>query len=169
MEKNGQMNIAHSGSEGLVSLPAEKLLPILTEAVNCGGRFVITVTGNSMTPTLHHLKDRVELVSVDQRPVRKGEIILFQRATGECILHRVLREENQLYRVNGDAQTWVEWVSPKRVLAVVSRVQRGGKWISCDGKRYRAYVWLWSRIIPFRPYVFKTVRFFRSLFKGKWQ
>ena len=167
MEMTDQKNTVNGGSEGLISLPAEKLLPILTAAVNCGGRFVLTVTGNSMTPTLHHLKDRVELVSVDQRPVRKGEIILFRRATGECILHRVLREENQLYRVNGDAQTWVEWVSPKRVLAVVSRVQRNGKWISCDGKRYRVYVWLWSRIIPLRPCVFKVIRLFRSIFKDR--
>lgn len=167
METNDQKNTVNSGSEGLISLPAEKLLPILTEAINCGGRFVLTVTGNSMTPTLHHLKDRVELISVDQRPIAKGEIILFRRITGECILHRVLREENKLLLVNGDAQTWVEWVSPKQVLAVVSRIQRNGKWVNCDGKRYRAYVALWRRINPLRPYVFKVVHFIRSIFKDR--
>lgn len=167
MELTIQQHTAKNGTEGLISLPTEKLLPILTEAINCGGRFVLTVTGNSMTPTLHHLKDRVELVSVTQRPIAKGEIVLFRRSTGECILHRVVAIEGQLLLVNGDAQTWVEWVSSARVLGVVSRIQRGGKWIRCDGKRYRAYVALWRLIIPLRPYVFKTYRFIRSLIKGR--
>lgn len=160
-------NDTKHASEGITALPAEKLLPIIKETLNCGGRFVLTVTGNSMTPTLHHLKDKVELVSVQERPIKKGEIILFQRRSGDCILHRVLRVEEKFLVVNGDAQNWVESVSPGRILGVVSRIKRGDRWVGCDGRRYKAYVTLWRLSMPLRPMIFKIYSFIRSLFKDR--
>lgn len=140
---------------GLISLPEEKLLPIIRETLGCGGKFVLTVTGNSMAPTLHHLKDKVELVSPLVRPAARGEIVLFQRLTGECILHRVMERKDHRLRINGDAQTWTEVIHAGQVLGVVSRFQRNGRWYDCDRIAYRAYVALWRMLRPFRPMLFR--------------
>lgn len=137
--------------DGLICMPGETLLPIIRETLSCGGKFVLTVTGSSMAPTLHHKKDRVELVSPEVRRPKKGEIVLFQRLTGECVLHRVLEEKDGLLHINGDAQRWTEWIHHQQIVGVVSRICRNGCWRSCDERSYRGYVALWRMTKPLRP------------------
>ena len=112
------------------------------------------MTGNSMAPTLHHLADKVELVSPEVRAVKRGEIILFQRGTGECILRRVLRMDENKIVVNGDAQTWTETVLPCQVVGVVSRILRKDTWHSCNSLYYRTLVAIWRVLRPLRPTFF---------------
>lgn len=152
-----------SGGRDVIRLPEEQLLELIRASLEASGRFVLTVTGNSMAPTLHHLRDRVELISPERKSLKPGAIILFRRAEGGCILHRILRRENNGFRVSGDAQSWTEWIPAEQVIAVVSRLQRKGKWISCRAPVYCGYQILWRRLLPFRRLMSRL----RDLRRGK--
>lgn len=142
----------------MTRLPEQQLLALIETSLELSGRFVLTVTGSSMAPTLHHLRDRVELLPPSARPPKPGEIVLFRRARGGCILHRILRRENGGFRVNGDAQSWTEQIHPDQVIAVVGRICRNGKWIDCDAPLYRLRQSLWRLLLPCRSLLFRLRR-----------
>lgn len=52
----------------------------------------LIISGNSMSPFLIHGRDTVYLSRLE-RPVRKGDVLLYQRESGAYILHRVYRVE----------------------------------------------------------------------------
>lgn len=132
------------------TLTQEQLLPVLREAVDSGGSFQLTVTGSSMAPTLKPGRDSVEL---HKAPPRKGDIVLFQRTGGECILHRVIRCRKDLLTVNGDNQRWSEDIHPSQVIAVVRSLHRDGRQIYCRSPLYRAYSALWMLLRPLRSVI----------------
>lgn len=132
----------------LVALPKEKLVPLIKATLNGGSPFILNVTGQSMRPTLKFKGDKVELVSTETRPVRKYEIVFFERENGDCVLHRVIKKKGDELTLNGDAQLWTEKVDASQVLGVVNRFNRNGKWISCDSFVYRFYSRIWLLTKP---------------------
>lgn len=87
----------------------------------------LQVSGNSMAPFLRHGRDTVYLSRLE-RPARRGDILLYRRACGTYVLHRVHRVTPQSYTMLGDAQLRPEpGILPEQVIAVVSRVIRRGK------------------------------------------
>lgn len=131
------------------ALDSETMIALISETLSLGSPFVLSVTGNSMYPILHHNKDKVELVNTQIRPVKKGEIVLFKRDNGMCILHRIVKIIDQhSYVVRGDAQCWQEIVKRDNVIAVVSRVYVNSRWISCDSFLYKLKCFLWSVVKP---------------------
>lgn len=132
-----------------VTVAADVMGQAITEALAQGGSFLLTVTGNSMRPTLVPGRDQVCLCA----PVnlKKGDIIFFRRPTGEYILHRIIRLCPEEITVNGDSQTWTERVLPGQVIGVVSRVLRNGKWVDTQSAAARAYSLLWPKTRSLRP------------------
>lgn len=120
----------------------------------------LLVTGNSMTPFLRDRRDVVYLRDARQFPAKKGDIILFSRPGGQAlVLHRI----NQInadgsYVVNGDAQVWCERVLPAQVLAVVAYISRDGK-APYSARRWdkRLLSWIWRRLRPMRPRIFRVI------------
>lgn len=54
----------------------------------------LVISGNSMSPFLVHGRDTIYLSRLD-RPVKKGDVLLYKRDSGAYILHRVYKvEEN---------------------------------------------------------------------------
>ena len=132
-------------------LSTQELLSHIRFVVEKEGMFFLTVTGYSMSPTLKHERDQVILVSRTCRPEKKGEIVLFCRPFGDCILHRIKKElPDGRLMMNGDIQSWCEVIRREQIVAVVSEMVRKERRISCDNRVYRAYVWLWMRLFPCR-------------------
>lgn len=137
------------------------ILPIIKEAVNNGKGFVLTVTGQSMRPTLKNLTDKVELVKLPQK-VKKGDLLFFERANGNCILHRVIKVKNNHFIVSGDSQSFSEVVSKDKAIAVVKRVFRNDRWIDCDSFFYKTTDLLIRITKPLRAFVRSIRRKFKS-------
>ncbi len=156
------MSTVKNSSENSATLKALKkrdMVPLIKESFMLSSRFVLVVTGSSMRPTLKHLKDKVELVPLSNRAVKKGDIILFEREGEDCILHRVIKVcDDNTFIVNGDAQTWTEKVAYKQIIAVVSHIYKNDKRISCDNILYRLYCSLWRILKPLRPLLIKIKR-----------
>ena len=141
------------GGAGLESRQVSVEARVLGEAVRTsleqGGSFVLSITGSSMRPTLVPGRDQVCLVAPGE--LRPGDIVFFQRRTGDYILHRVLSCREGCCTVNGDSQEWTEQVPREAVIGVVSRIYRKGKWVEADSLPMRAYSTLWPATRRLRP------------------
>ena len=65
------------------------------------GFLVQPFRGVSMMPLLRQGRDAVRLVK-PQRPLKKMDIVLFERPDGQLVLHRIIRIRNGEYYIRGD-------------------------------------------------------------------
>ena len=129
----------------------EPLLALVEEAQTVP----LVISGSSMTPFLAHGRDTVYLSRVE-KPLRKGDMVLYRRQSGFYILHRVFKAEPDGYTMVGDAQTQLEpGISPEQVCAVVTAVRRKGKLLQSGSFWWDFFEKVWIRMVPLRP----TVRY----------
>lgn len=131
-------------------IPMEQLGPLLEEQLR-GGHAILPVTGHSMLPMLQGGRDVVWLIPLDRAPER-GDVLLYRRAGGQYVLHRLIRMmDEDTCLCCGDNQWQRELVPAANVKARVDRFCRGGKWIDCNGnKAYRLYMNIWTVLFPVR-------------------
>lgn len=133
-----------------------KLEPAIREIVCAGGTVRLTVTGQSMLPTLVEKRDSVILTKPDK--LKKNDIILYQRSNGAYVLHRIVKVKKDHYHLCGDNQMAVEFpIYPDQIIAVVSAIIRKGKLIEKTNLGYRIISSIWTNFISLRPFMLKTV------------
>ncbi len=133
------------------------------EMLDLHGYIVYTTKGNSMQPLIRANRDLVEIRKKPEGRCKKYQIILYKRYH-QYILHRILKDENGIYIVAGDNNTFVETdVTDDMILGVVHHVVRDGKTINMDGFIYRLYTHLWCDIYPLRVICLIVKRRFISL------
>lgn len=133
-------------------LDTQAFLDTICDLLKQGEKNVpIPVVGGSMVPFLIH-GDTVYL-DLPQGPIKVGDILLYTRASGMYVLHRVYRvnQDGSLIMV-GDAQTELELLpSREQVHARVSFARHRDK-INRPGQlRWWAYSYLWLWLLPLRP------------------
>ena len=117
---------------------------LIREVLASGGEFRLYPHGISMLPLLRQGRDSVSLRQVDS-PIRKGDILFYQRPDGSFVLHRVRAVTPNGLTLMGDNQTLPErGVSPDWVIGRVTRIFRDDKEVTCDGMGYRLYLLLWQ-------------------------
>ena len=125
----------------------------------------LVISGSSMTPFLVHGRDTVYLSKV-RRPLKKGDMILYRRASGAYILHRIFRAEGECYTLVGDAQTLLEpGVRREQVLALVTAVQRKGKLLRSGSFWWDFFEKIWINLIPLRPVLVAAYSRIRNCFR----
>lgn len=141
-------------------IKSAEMFPVIKEILEGGGRAWITVTGMSMYPFLREEDDCVELSPASIDTIKRGDIVLIQRVTGEYILHRVLRRKKESFYIIGDAQQWVEGpLMPEQLIAVVTAVKKNKLQFTCQNKFWQLLVTIWINIIPLRHLFLKGIRF----------
>lgn len=126
----------------------------------------ISITGDSMSPLWRHKRDTVVLASCDKTALRKGDIPLYRRATGQYVIHRIVNVNDNSYNLCGDAQTQIEYNVPKEnIIAVVKAFNRKGKQFSCSSQCFKVYSTVWIWILPFRNIILKVYRRFSGIIK----
>jgi len=146
---------------------SSELFPVIKEILSEGRTAWITVTGNSMYPFLREDIDSVKLSAASLETIKKGDIVLIRRLTGEYILHRVIRKEDDCFYMVGDAQRWIEGpLNPDQLIAVVTEIKRENRQFTCSNLLWRFLVGIWIKILPFRNYFIKAIRVFSKL-KGR--
>lgn len=129
----------------------EPLLALMEET----GTVPLVISGYSMTPFLVHGRDTVYLSKVN-RPLKKGDMILYRRDSGAYILHRIWKVEGETYTLVGDAQTCLEpGVRTDQVLALVTAVRRKGKLLRPGDLWWDFFEKFWIRLVPLRPRIRK--------------
>lgn len=134
-------------------LSAEELIPSLLELLDKVECVPLVISGSSMAPFLVHNRDTVYLSKI-QRPLKRGDMILYRRSNGRYVLHRIYRAGQGTYTLIGDAQTALEQgIFPDQVLALVSTVRRKGKLLQPGSFWWEFFQRVWIRLVPFRPII----------------
>ncbi len=132
-------------------------LETLCSLVREGKQVSLPVSGGSMLPFLAGTRDSV-LLSAPEGRLKKGDIYLYQRRSGQFVLHRLYRIKNGRCYFIGDAQTVPEGpLSQEQIRAKVVAAVRKGKQITPANLIWKFYRSLWIRMIPLRPAVIRLV------------
>lgn len=107
------------------------------------GKLVYTGKGTSMLPLLRQHRDLV-IIEPPRGPLRKYDIPLYRRDTGEYVLHRVVQVRRDGYVLCGDNQWRREFgITDRHIIGVLTAFVRDGKEIPVTGWRCRLYAHLW--------------------------
>lgn len=132
-------------------LDTGEFLDTICELLRQGQTHVaIPVAGGSMIPFLHH-GDMVCLDLLDTPP-KRGDIVLYRRASGRYILHRIYRvRKDGSFLMVGDAQQQLERLpSRDQIHARVTSVRHKGKTCYPGDLRWNIYRYLWMWLLPVR-------------------
>lgn len=123
----------------------------------------LVISGSSMTPFLVHGRDTVYLSRLT-RPVRRGDVLLYQRRSGAYILHRVYRVEGDNYTMVGDAQTELEpGIRREQVIAIMTAALRKGRRQAPGCFWWEFFEKIWIRMVWLRKPMWRIY----SLIAGK--
>ena len=90
------------------------------------GQLDYTVRGVSMLPLLWQRRDIVTVLPRPEGRLKRLDIPLFKRDTGQYVIHRVMEVKPGGYDICGDNQAFIEWVREDQILGIVDSVQYGG-------------------------------------------
>lgn len=119
----------------------------IERALEESGRAVISTTGVSMEPLLHHRKSSVVLVKPD-RPLKKNDVVLFRR-NEEYVLHRIIRRlPDGRYRIKGDNCFGYDDVPETEIIGLMEGyfADESGAYTRCGSEADRRYI----RTVPIR-------------------
>lgn len=121
------------------------------EILKHGKELTIPVSGGSMRPFLAGERDYVMLAKRPGYRLRPGDVVLYRRADGSYILHRICRRKNGGYYMAGDGQNVMEGpIFEGQIQAVAVRFLRKGKWEKAGGIPDWFFRHIWIYILPFR-------------------
>lgn len=110
----------------------------------------ICLAGESMRPLIRRGRDPVTIIPV-QRPLRRGDVVLFTQGNGRYVVHRVWKLRDGWVRTFGD-NCWKPepWFPVERVLGQVACCMRNGRTIRLDTPAARWAGRCWLALSPIR-------------------
>ena len=109
------------------------------------GFAVVPTKGTSMWPLLIEGKCRVKITAAERKMLKKGDIVLYRRTDGTLVLHRIMKIEEDGFRVCGDHQWKLdEKVQEEQILAVAQGFFINGNYIDEKTWWYGVYKRFWN-------------------------
>ena len=144
----------------------DEIVPLIRESLEANVCAIIPVRGVSMLPFLKEGRDSVVLAEV-AKPPKKRDIVLYQRADGSYVLHRIA-SVGETYTCIGDAQfVFEKEIESSQLIARVTAIKRNGRLSKVGNPIYRLSVWFWSITRPMRHFLKRAVRKLRRLLVKK--
>ncbi len=137
----------------------------IEEGLNKNGYIIYGFKGTSMNPLLISGRDKV-LIKKVERSLKKGDVALYKRSSGEYVLHRIMRVKNGSYAFCGDNQFVLEkGVLKSQILGVCVGYFKEDKYIDfAKSFKYKTYKVFYGNCFFIR----RIVKFFKrvkNLFK----
>lgn len=128
----------------------KEYVSVLRELVQDGKEVSLIISGSSMSPFLTHGRDYIYFKQPD-RELRKGDMVFYQRRSGQFVMHRIWKVKNGKYYMVGDAQREIEGpLDRDQIFALITKVQRKGKWIEPGNFWWEFFEHVWINIVPVR-------------------
>ncbi len=110
----------------------------------------IPLEGDSMRPLIRRGRDRVTIVPLT-RPLRRGDVVLFEFPPGRYVVHRVYRLKDGRVQTLGD-HCWNPdpWLPDAAVLGQAVQAERGRLRLALDSAPARAWGRCWMTALPLR-------------------
>lgn len=135
------------------TLNTREYVGLLKQLVEEGETVSMRIVGSSMSPFLIHDRDLITF-KAPERELKKGDMVFFQRDSGQYVMHRIYAVKPDGYYMIGDAQTEIEGpISQEQIFAVIIKVRRKGKWLEPGNFWWNFFERVWINIIPFRKVV----------------
>jgi hypothetical protein len=130
----------------------------------------ISLNGVSMQPLIRRQRDIVTIVPLF-RELKIGDIVLFQRADGAYVVHRLQKKFTDSVQTLGDNCSFADSpISIHSVLGIITHVSRGKHTIHVDTPFARFLGRMWMCFRPIRniaKFCFRKLRRFVKLLGGK--
>lgn len=122
------------------------------------GNVMFTNKGVSMRPLLREGRD---VMIIEKRTpdtaLSPGMAVLFERFSGDLVLHRIYRKKGNGFLILGDNCINPEYVEDERIIGILTGVVRDGKkMVNVTDKGYQRYVKLWTASYPVRRLFLKA-------------
>lgn len=129
-----------------VEVDTREYVTVLKEMVEQGMEVSMTIFGTSMEPFLIDKRDKIYFRKTED-PIKKGDMVFYQRKTGEYVMHRVLKVRKHQYYLAGDHQTFLEGpIEAQQIFAKVISVERAGVWLTEKDRLWKFYAGWWRRL-----------------------
>ena len=113
----------------------------------------ITLAGTSMQPLIRMNRDAVVIEPYD-REIRIGDIVLFRRADGAYVVHRVYKiSGDRIITLGDNCENPDAPIEKGQVLGRVTRIRRGSRTIDPDSPEERKRALRSMKMLPLRKKV----------------
>lgn len=135
-----------------------EFLPEIVRILNEGHTVTLILKGFSMRPFLENERDKA-LLTKPTDP-KAGDPVLAEISPGHFVLHRIIAIDGQNVTLRGDGNLAEEHCKLSDVCgAVIGFYRKGRKTLDrTDGKKWRIYSWIWTRLYPIRRYLLAIYR-----------
>ncbi len=136
---------------------------VLRDIAEEGKVVSMLIAGSSMAPFLCHNRDYIYFTKPDREP-RRGDMVFYQRDSGQYVMHRVYKVKPDGFYMVGDGQTQIEGpLRRNQIFALIIQVKRKGKLICPGDFWWEFFEHVWIRIVPLRG----AVTALYGIFAGK--
>lgn len=133
-------------------------LSFLKEMIEQNMDVSIVISGNSMSPFLVNQRDVIYLSKIN-RKLKKGDLVLYQRLSGQYVVHRIVKVKKSGYYLAGDNQIAIEGpILDKQIFGLVTKVKRKGKWIEAGNFWWEFFEHVWVYLLPWRMIILKIYK-----------
>lgn len=123
---------------------------VLREIAEEGKVVSMLIAGSSMAPFLCHNRDYIYFTK-PERELRRGDMVFYQRDSGQYVMHRIYKIVPDGYYMVGDAQTQIEGpLRRDQIFALIIQVKRKGRMIRPGDFWWEFFEHIWIRIVPAR-------------------
>ena len=115
------------------------------DIINEQGQLVYTNVGDSMYPLIKP-RDLLVIKKVTA-PLKKNDIPLYKRDSGQYVLHRIVKIKNGEYYICGDNRAFIErGIFDRHIIGVLTDIVREGRTIPVNSPEFKSYV----KLLPLR-------------------
>lgn len=115
------------------------------DIINEQGQLVYTNVGDSMYPLIKP-RDLLVIKKVTA-PLKKNDIPLYKRDSGQYVLHRIVKIKNGEYYICGDNRAFIErGITDRHIIGVLTDIVREGRTITVNSPEFKSYV----KLLPLR-------------------
>lgn len=124
----------------------------IEEIVRERGYYITAPKGTSMFPLLNS-KCSITVVK-PQLPLKKYDVALYKRKSGEFVLHRVMGRNSQGYIFCGDNQWRLEeGIEESQIVATLQEWYKKNKKHTTEDTGYQRYVRFWCKSLGLRRFI----------------
>ncbi len=115
------------------------------DIINEQGQLVYTNVGDSMYPLIKP-RDLLVIKKVTA-PLKKNDIPLYKRDSGQYVLHRIVKIKNGEYFICGDNRAFIErGITDRHIIGELTDIVREGRTIPVNSSEFKSYV----KLLPLR-------------------
>ena len=134
------------------------LLPEVVRLLEEGHTVTLPLRGYSMRPFLEDSRDKALLRKPES--INVGDAVLAEIGPKHYVLHRIVSIKGDNVTLRGDGNIGIERCRLQDVKATAIGFYRKGrqKLDSTEGRKWRTYSWIWTRLLPVRRYLLAFYR-----------